>query len=252
MLPPLVTLEEHFFSAAVGDSSNASYTEQLKHIPGLSEQLRDLSLRRLSDMSEGAVSFQVISHAPGAAALPLHVHVDANDQLAAAISVNKDRFAGFAVLPMGKPEDAAGELHRCVKELGFVGALIDNHVDGTYYDDRKFWPVFEQAEALGVPIYIHPTWPAEELKDQYRGNFGQGAAASLGSSGWGWHADTALHVLKLFSSGLFDAYPRLKIILGHMGEMLPFQIERCGFLSKRWGSFERDLMTVWNENICQF
>lgn len=246
---PLVTLEEHFFTPSYFENAG-HYVEQFKWIPGLQDKLTDVGPLRLSEMDKGAVSLQVISHGPGLSIRPLAESQEANDHLAAAIKKESGkRFAGFAVLPMGSPQDAAKELRRAVKELGFVGALVDNRVDTKYYDAKEFWPIFEAAQELDVPIYLHPTWPDEDLAERYKGNYSASAAFSMGSSGFGWHTDVGLHILKLFAAGLFDEYPKLKIIIGHMGECLPFMFERIGVLSKRWGNFQRDFKQVWDENL---
>ena len=253
MVPPLTTLEEHFFSAAVLEGTNNSYSEQLKHLPGLSEKLADLGDLRLQSMDANKVSFQIISHAPGP--LSLDQCRAANDQLASAIKDNPDRFAGFAVLPVADPAACAPELTRCVKELGFVGALIDNHAikDGQpiYYDNPEYLPFWRTASELDVPIYLHPTWPTDSMLDLlYTGpNIPLSASKGISTSSFGWHSDVATHILRLFASGLFDTLPRLKILIGHMGELLPFMLERIFQLSPRWGSRTRDFKTVWDTNI---
>jgi len=243
---PLITLEEHFFAEGVGRAS--TYQEQFKWIPGLLDKLEDLGELRLEEMAKGKVSLQVISHGPGLACAGVAQSAAANNQLAAAVTRNP-RFAALAVLPMAQPSEAAKELRRCVRELGFVGALVDNHADGRYYDAEEFWCIFDEAQELDVPIYLHPTWPEEQARYKYEGNYGAGAAMSLGASGFGWHADTGLHVLKLFAAGVFDKFPRLKIVIGHMGEMLPFMLERVMQLSRRWGDRQRDFKTVYDANI---
>lgn len=153
------------------------------------------------------------------------------------------------MLPMHEPPAAADELQRCIKTHGFVGALINNHVNGKFYDDPTYWPVFERAVELDVPIYLHPTFPADEMAKHYKGNYSDQTALLLGTAGWSWHTETGLHILRLFASGLFDKHPKLKIIIGHMGEMLPFALDRILPLSRAFGKRERDLLTVWNENI---
>jgi predicted TIM-barrel fold metal-dependent hydrolase len=173
----------------------------------------------------------------------------ANDELASAISANPTRLAGFALLPMAEPALAAEELKRCITRHKFVGALIDNHTNGQFYDDRKFWPVFAKAQELDVPIYIHPSYPDEEFgAAHYRGNYDDRIAVALGAYGWGWHSDTALSILRLYAAGLFDTYPNIKIIIGHMGEMLPFQLERVIAIAARFGR-QRGLRDVWTQNI---
>lgn len=251
MVPPLITLEEHFFATSVLNSVSEElhnkYVEQFKAIPGIQEQLRDLDQRRLSDMEKGKVSFQVISHAPATPNSPQCR--DANDQLAAAVQQNKERFAGFAVLPVAEPQECAKELERTVRQHGFVGALIDCHCDGKYYDGSEYDVMWQKFEELDVPCYIHPTWPSEDMKPRYTGDFTAGAAKSLGASGWGWHNEVGLHTLRLFASGTFDKFPKLKIIIGHFGEMIPFMLQRIAKLSVRWGDHQRKWRQVWDENI---
>lgn len=198
-------------------------------------------------MDAGGVNFQVISHGPLDA--PASICIQANNELAEAISKNPTRLAGFATLPMGEPVAAAAELERCVKTLGFVGTLVDSHFEGEHYDDEKFWPVFEKAQELDVPVYIHPTFASEEMMGYFKGNYADDVAVALSAFGWGWHSDTGLHVLRLFAAGVFDRFPRLKIVIGHMGELLPFQLERIFPQSERWGKRERGLREVWMESI---
>ncbi|KAG5800960.1 hypothetical protein H9Q69_000087 [Fusarium xylarioides] len=248
-LPPLITLEEHFVSANLLPELSSIYSEQLKHLPEVANRLTDLDSLRLQDMDKNDIALQIVSHAPGLGPKPLHLSRLANDELAQAVQAQPGRLAGFAVLPMSEPEAAAAELRRCVRDLGFVGALVDAHVDGTHYDDRHFWPVFRAAAELDVPMYLHPTYPSEPHRSVYEGEYEAGAARSLGSSGFGWHQDTGLSVLKLFAAGLFDELPTLKVVVGHFGEMLPFMMERIEKLSVRWGKRQRPWRQVWDENI---
>lgn len=248
-MPPLIALEEHFFSAGVLNSLDDKYAEQFKHVPGLREKLGDLDSLRLREMEKGGISMQVISHAcmPGAPS-PTQCR-EANDQLAEACKKHRDRFAGFAVLPMSDPEECVRELERAVRQHGFVGALIDNHVNGKYYDGPEYDRLWQEAEDLDVPIYLHPVWPSENMKQHYTGNFGEAASRSLGASGWGWHTECGLHVLRLHAAGVFDKFPKLKIVIGHFGEMLPFQLQRVCKLSVRWEGIKRPFAEVWRENI---
>ena len=243
MVPRLITLEEHFASSKVKGA-----TDQYKnwHVPIISK-LQSFGEERLQDMDKGSISMQVISHAPfcGTAADCQR----GNDELAEACRGMPDRFAGFAMLPMLEPEAAATELERAVKDLGFVGALINNHTDGTFYDDKKYWMVFEKAVELDVPIYIHPSFPTPSMAEHYKGSYSERAASMLSIAAWGWHADTGLHILRLFAASLFDRLPKLRLIIGHDGEMLPFMLDRTLPLSKAWGDRERDLRTVWENNI---
>ncbi|KAJ6781195.1 hypothetical protein PWT90_05972 [Aphanocladium album] len=244
---PLITLEEHFASQTVitsSDEAKAHYAHFPPHILG---KLTDLDATRVADLDKGHVSLQVVSHGPGNVGAA--ICADVNNDLAAAVKRNPTRLAGFAMLPMREPEAAAAELERCVKELGFVGALIENHLDGVFYDAESFWPVFARAQELDVPLYIHPTFASDSMGEHYKGNYPDSVALALSAFGWGWHAETGHHILRLFAAGVFDRFPKLKIVIGHMGEMLPFQLDRCIGVSERWGAKERGLRQVWRENI---
>ncbi len=244
---PLITLEEHFASQTVitsSDEAKAHYAHFPSHIL---DKLTDLDQTRVADLDKGHVSLQIVSHGPGNVGTGVCTKV--NDDLAAAIQRNPTRLAGFAMLPMREPDAAAAELERCVKTHGFVGALIENHLDGVFYDAESFWPVFARAQDLDVPLYIHPTFASDSMVEHYKGNYPDSVALALSAFGWGWHAETGHHILRLFAAGVFDRFPKLKIITGHMGEMLPFQLDRCIGVSERWGAKQRGLREVWRENI---
>ncbi|KAJ5874642.1 uncharacterized protein N7529_003072 [Penicillium soppii] len=241
---PFITLEEHYVSPTIRAST--------PHDPFASfpaptiQKLESLSSERLQDMDAGNVALQILSHAPGTYSAALCT--ETNNTLASAIAAHPTRLAGFALLPMAEPEAAAAELERCVREHGFVGALLDNHIDGRFYDGLEFRVVFSKAQELNVPLYIHPAWASDEMLEHYKGNYADSVALSMSAFGWGWHSETAVHVLRLYASGLFDEFPRLKIVLGHMGEMLPFQLERVIRVAGRWG-LRRGFEEVWNENF---
>jgi predicted TIM-barrel fold metal-dependent hydrolase len=143
-----------------------------------------------------------------------------NDGLAASIEKHPDRFSGFAALSLQDPDAAVAEFRRCVTELGFRGAMVNGHTGGHYLDEAKYWPLWEAAAELGAPIYLHP-WssPADQLKAY------DGYPDILGPT-WNWTVETATHALRIICSGVFDAYPAATMILGHMGELLPFSLER--------------------------
>lgn len=239
-LPPIITLEEHYLSPLF---SPPKFNAELGLVV---PKLSDLHEERIANMDAGSVTLQVLSHVPVDPTAPsTDLARSMNDELHVAIQSHPKRLAAFAILPMENPNEAADELTRTTKELHFVGALINNHLNGRFYDDAFFWPLFERAEALDVPIYIHPTFPDENTLPQYQGNYSERAAFMLGISAWGWHADTGLHILRLFASGLFDKYPKLKIVIGHMGEMIPYMLDRIVPMSERgWGQRERGLRQV--------
>ncbi|KAJ5345193.1 hypothetical protein N7452_003197 [Penicillium brevicompactum] len=239
---PFITLEEHYISSEVRNA-NDEFASFPAHI---TQKLSSLSTERIQDMDSGNVALQILSHAPGTH--PPALCTSTNNQLAQAISQNPKRLAGFALLPMGDPISAASELERCVREHGFLGALVDNHINGRFYDGPEFRIVFEKAAELDVPIYLHPSWASPEMLEHYKGGYADEVAVAMSAFGWGWHSETAVHVLRLYASGLFDEVPGLKIVLGHMGEMLPFQMERVVGVAGRWG-LRRGFQEVWDSNF---
>lgn len=155
------------------------------------------------------------------------------------------------MLPIAEPDAAARKLERAVKYLGPVGALVDPHTaQGKSYKGPEHDAFWATAEKLGIPIYLHPTWPSSNTSLLYQENFSESAATSLGSSAFGWHSETGLHFLRLYAPGLFHRRLGLKIILGHVGEMILSMLGRTGVLSKRWGTFDRSFKEVWDENVC--
>ena len=221
------------------------------------EELAHLGEKRLADMDASGITLQVLSVAgPGADVVHgpdgIAIARDYNNALHAATSRHPDRYQGFAHLPMLMPEAAADELERCVTELGFRGLLANGPTDGRFLDDPMFEPILARAEALGVPIYIHPGIPAAEVRraqfDGLPGNF----SFQLAVSSWGWHMETAVHVLRLVMSGALERHPRLQIVIGHLGEAIPFMMDRleetAGNEAKRlFGRTMRQTLTeqVW-------
>lgn len=198
--------------------------EQLGH--DVVEQNSDLGQKRLAHMDAAGIDVQVLSFgSPGPQAFAADIAIpmarQANDLLFETTEKYPERFAGFAALPTADPEQAARELERCITKLGFKGAMIHGHSRGSFLDERKYWPIFERAEALDVPIYLHPTLPHPAALQSYFEGYEE-----LARAGWGFAVDTSCHFLRIVFAGVFDAYPRLKIILGHLGEGLPFAMHR--------------------------
>jgi predicted TIM-barrel fold metal-dependent hydrolase len=227
----VIALEEHFWTPEI-----ASAVREERH-PGagsgspLEADLADLGERRLAAMDAAGIDLQVISHtAPGVQSLDPETAVPlaraANDRLARAVREHPDRFAGFATLPMPAPEAAADELERTVAELGFKGAMINGHTAGRFLDDPAFAVVLERAERLGMPLYLHPAEPVRAIREAYYDGLAPTAGWFLSAAAWGWHAETGLHVLRMVLAGVFDRHPRLQLVIGHMGEMLPFMLAR--------------------------
>ena len=194
-------------------------------------ELADLGDARLADMDASGITVQVLSVAgPGADLLPNQPGIDLarsyNDALAEACVRHPTRYRGFAHLPMLAPEAAARELERCVNDLGFHGVLVNGATDGRFLDDPAFEPILACAEALDLPIYLHPGIPTADVRSAYYDGLPGNFSFTLALSAWGWHADTAVHTLRLALSGALDRHPRLKIVIGHMGEALPFMLDR--------------------------
>jgi predicted TIM-barrel fold metal-dependent hydrolase len=243
----LIALEEHFVSPSLLNEVLASGVVQ-RSAPGILEKLTDVGAGRIAAMDAGHLSLQVLGQQSASGLDDVQGCRDANDAVKEAVDANKQRFAGFAVLPMADPEAAALELKRAVEELGFKGAMIWNHLkDGTYYDALRFDPVFAMAQKHDIPIYLHPAAPSAEMAKQlYAGNYPASTVGRLGTNSWGWHVDVGLHILRLYSAGLFDRYPKLKMIIGHNGEDLPMFIDRIDSTGLRNGTtFDK----VWNTNI---
>lgn len=252
MTPPLIALEEHWYSKAVFDSFDNAMKTGIIQWPGAIERLMDAGDLRLKDMDKGKVSLQVISHCAADDLAP-EVCTAGNDQLAAEIKKSDEthrRFAGFAVLPMAHPEAAAAELERSIKELGFVGALVDNKTRKGFCEGQEYDVLWSKAQELDVPIYLHPSWPSEEMFRQlYAGNYSARAMSVIGGAGWGWHSEVGHHVLRLHAAGVFDRFPRLKLIIGHFGEMMPYMLQRICNQEYIMGRRERPFQQVWDENI---
>ena len=186
-------------------------------------------------MDEAGIGIQVLSAVtPGAQTLPGAEGVafarKLNDRIAnEVVAAYPDRFRAFATLPLSEPRAAADELERSVREHGFVGCMSYGSVEGKFLDHADFAPVLARAESLGVPVYIHPNWPSPKAVEVYYAGLGDKLVGKiLGGPGYGWHQEVALQCLRLIVSGTFDRFPGLQIVVGHMGEGLPFWYWRVG------------------------
>lgn len=242
-----VALEEHFAFPEILESTYA-----LKDVatPGVREKILDVGSGRLAEMDRGGVEvailslvspgIQSISNAPQAIATARH----ANDFLAEQIAKNSKRLKAFAALPMQDPQAAAEELTRCVKELGFCGALVNGFSQVgepdsvAYYDLPQYHPFWATVQELDVPFYLHPRTALPSRQQAYEGHRWMVGAA------WGFAVETSIHALRLMGSGLFDEYPKLKIILGHLGEGIPFGIWRVDHRIKAAASKPKAKLTM--------
>jgi gamma-resorcylate decarboxylase len=223
-----IALEEHFALPETLADSKAYAADGLW--PQLKRRLIDLDGERLAEMDRYHIAISVLSlNAPAVQAVPdtgqaIALARKANDVLAQAIAKRPDRLKGLAALPMQDPEAASAELARCIRELGFVGALVNGFSQAgdtaLYYDDPRYLPFWGAVQDLDVPFYLHPRDPLPSRTRDYNGHpWFEGPA-------WAFGVETAMHALRLMGSGLFDRYPDLQIILGHLGEGLPYSIWR--------------------------
>ena len=196
------------------------------------DKLPDLGAGRLADMDAAGITMQVLSvSGPGSDPLPPDRSVawarHTNDVLARAVAEHPGRYAGFAHLPLAAdPKASADELERCVRDLKFVGTMVNGMTDGKFLDDPSFEPVLARAERLGVPIYLHPGLPPEAVRKAYYDGLPEPLGMALAAFAYGWHAETAVHVLRLIFAGVLDRHPKLNVIIGHMGEYLPMTLAR--------------------------
>jgi 2,3-dihydroxybenzoate decarboxylase len=226
-----IALEEHFITTDFMKFTEPEFEAfKLEIVKDLKSRLVDFDNMRLQVMDQTGIDIAVLSlTGPGVqhltdTSLAVKLAHKVNDELAERIAKKPDRFRGFAHVAMQDPMAAAKELDRCVNQLQFVGALINGQTNGHYYDEEQFYPFWEKVEELDVPVYLHPE-TSFQLPQSYNNH------PELDGAFWGWTVETATHALRLITSGLFDRFSNLKIILGHMGETLPYLLWR---LNSRW------------------
>lgn len=257
----IVTLEEHISFPELTNRLPENTLGNFGQSPvmrQLAPKLADISGERLKSMDDNGITFQVLSvDSAGANVLRQNDAIafarDYNDLIAEKIKDHPDRFSAFAHLPVNLPEAAADELERAVKQYGFRGTMIRGTVDGQFLDHPRFAPLFAKAEQLNVPIYLHPGIPPKAVADVYYSgiNGSPDMFEPLACYGWGWHSETAIHVLRLLAAGVFDRYPKLNIIVGHMGEMLPMMMVRSerAFKPGNGGANQRTLTETFKKQL---
>jgi predicted TIM-barrel fold metal-dependent hydrolase len=225
-----IALEEHFAPPDIVEPYAQRFPPEVWR--QISQSLEDMGTGRIAEMDRGGVEFCILSlTAPGIQAIPnvsqaIAMARLANDYLAEHIAKHPNRLKGFAALPMQDPQVAVRELTRCVKELGFCGALVNGFSQvgeadsAVYYDLPQYWPFWATVQQLDVPVYLHPREPLATRQQAYQGH------PWFVASAWGFAVETSIHALRLMGSGLLDEYPKLKVILGHLGEGLPSNIWR--------------------------
>lgn len=235
----VIAIEEHYLDP---DITAHFHGRDARGGGPLIKKLEDVGVERIKNMDESGIDVQILSHAPPAtqrmnAEDGVPAAIAANNKLAEICKVHPDRLGGFAMLPTGDVKASAGELERCVNDLGFKGAMIHGLIgdDRDFIDNQKYWPIFERAEALDVPLYIHPAMPHPAVFDAYFKDYAEKYPAFV-TAGWGFTMETATAGIRLVLSGVLDKHPGTKIILGHLGEGLPFLMWRIDMALNRPGN----------------
>jgi 2,3-dihydroxybenzoate decarboxylase len=246
---PVIAIEEHYWDE-----------ELEKHFVGgeggrpgdTLKRLHDLGDMRIKEMDEAGVDIQVLSHgAPSMQKIPADIAPDlakrVNDRLHAAVRRHPNRFAAFAALPTAAPEAAADELERTAK-FGFKGAMIHGMSNGVFLDDKRFWPIYARAEKLDLPIYFHPSLPNADVMRVYYDDYVKDFP-TVARPAWGYTVETATLGIRLVLSGVFEKHPKLKVILGHLGETLPFLVWRIDHALARPGQKSMSFRDIFCNNF---
>jgi predicted TIM-barrel fold metal-dependent hydrolase len=246
---PVIAIEEHYWDEELEKTFVGSESGR----PGEQfNRLHDFGALRIKEMDDAGVDIQVLSHgAPSTQKLPAEtapaMATRVNDRLAAIVAKNPTRFAGFAALPTAVPDAAADEFERTAK-LGFKGAMLHGLSNGEFLDDKKFWPIFARAEKLDLPIYLHPSQPHPDVIKTYYAGYVKDFPM-LPRATWGYTVETATLAIRLVLSGVFEKHPKLKIILGHLGETLPFLVWRVDHTLARPGQKSISFRDVFCNNF---
>ncbi len=246
---PVIAIEEHYWD----EELEKTFTGSEAGRPGEQfNRLHDFGPLRIKEMDDAGIDIQVLSHgAPSTQKLPAEtapaMATRVNDRLAAIVAKNPTRFAGFAALPTAVPEAAADELERTAK-LGFKGAMLHGLSNGEFLDDKKFWSIFARAEKLDLPIYLHPSQPHPDVIKTYYQDYAKDFPM-LPRATWGYTVETATLAIRLVLSGVFEKHPKLKIILGHLGETLPFVVWRVDHTLARPGQKSISFRDVFCNNF---
>jgi len=241
----VVALEEHFTVPALAKTIDPAAIAARGHYKGRKvapgktsplELLSDIDGKRIQSMDAAGITYTILSNSgagpdlvPGPDGVTLAQKT--NDYLAEIMVKHPKRFGGFAALPMATPDACAAELKRAVKDQKMVGAMIHGTTQGKFLDHPSYDALLAAAAELDVPIYIHPNVPSPEIQKAYYSDLPEGPDRVVGTAGWGWHSEVAIHVLRMVFAGTFDKHPKLKMVIGHMGEMLPVMLARLDEVS---------------------
>lgn len=251
----LIAIEEHFLTSEVRNAWKNSVEDdptQNLHLGDIENHLDEIGSTRISLMDESGIDVQVLSltspglHNLGSESITLAQQT--NDFLASAIKKNPGRFQGLAALPTSTPKEAAKELERSVKNLGLKGAMLCGRTGEKNLDHKDFWPIFECAEKLNVPLFIHPQIPQKAIRDIYYSGFDDFVELAFSTFGLGWHYESGIQFVRLVLAKVFDHFPNLQIILGHWGEVILFYLERLSSLN-RIAKLDKPFIDYVRENL---
>lgn len=253
----LIGIEEHFLTPQVRDAwagaPDADDPTCAFHAGEIGARLEDLAETRLRLMDETGVDVQVLSlTTPGlhnlASAESAALARATNDLVAEVVARTPERFQGFAALPTPAPGQAPRELERAVRKLGLKGAMLCGRTREKNLDHPDFWPIFDCAAALNVPLFIHPQIPQRAVRDACYAGFGAEVDLALAAYGLGWHYEAGLQFVRLVLAGVFDRFPGLQVILGHWGEVVLFYLERLAAFD-RAARLERPFADYARQNL---
>ena len=249
-----ITLEEHFVTQDFIKATDAYGAGTPSGIRDMRAKLLDMGAGRIASMDEAGIDVQVLSLAALgvnklAPAEQTAVLRGVHDELASAVKANPGRFKAFATPGLKEPIEAVKEIERCVRELGFVGVLLDGTTDGKFLDAPELFPVLEAIAALNVPLYLHPAPPPQQVAEVYYAGLPGEVGHLLSIAGWGWHAENGLHILRLIASGVMDRLPNLRVIVGHMGEGVPYALARSSGILSPAAGLKRSVADIFKEQF---
>ena len=265
----IITLEEHYADQRIMDANSAFNRNRPPMKPEQEEAMKFLISRsfpgpelldfekRLQYMDKNRIDVQVLSMtSPVSDLVPVEEQVricrQANDITRQHMDEYSGRFLGFASLPMADPDAAASELERCVKKLGFCGTMLAGRYKGRFYNEAEFFPIFEKAAELDVPVYFHPALIPIEVQETYYMSdaYSWIVGAELASAGYGWHSEVGIQIVRMILSGIFDKLPNLKFISGHWGETIPAFLERIdAILDQEITGLKKKVSEYYKEHV---
>ncbi|KRN99282.1 amidohydrolase family protein [Companilactobacillus kimchiensis] len=264
----IITVEEHYESAKItqainqqtGINSKPSISNDMQKYmknslpsPGI---MQDVTKQRLDFMDQYGIDKQILSYGNSSPQnldpkISIPLCQKANDELALTIANNPTRFGALAVLPVGDPIAAANELKRSITKLNFNGVLLKGNYQGKFFDDPFFFPIFEMASKLDIPVYFHPSFIPTDISDHYfkSDQWSDIVTGIFSSAGYGWHMDVGIQVIRMILSGIFDKLPNLKLISGHWGEMVPMFLERLDDELNNYSGLQKSFSDYYRQNI---